>query len=86
MIPFLVGVLLKTFFYTWVYNATSGSVLMAILLHDVFNATLVVIPMPPSDWWYVGMTTAIVTGLVAARPSQWFVQRREPYSSNPAET
>jgi uncharacterized protein len=38
-VPFMLTAALATIVYTWVYNHTSGSVLLAILLHAASNAT-----------------------------------------------
>jgi membrane protease YdiL (CAAX protease family) len=38
-LPFMLTAALATVIYTWVYNRTSGSVLLAILLHAASNAT-----------------------------------------------
>ena len=37
-VPFVLTAMLATVLYTWVYNATNGSVLMAILMHAASNA------------------------------------------------
>jgi membrane protease YdiL (CAAX protease family) len=38
-VPFMLTAALATFIYTWVYNHTGGSILLAILLHAASNAT-----------------------------------------------
>jgi uncharacterized protein len=38
-VPFMLTAALATVIYTWVYNRTGGSVLLAILLHAASNAT-----------------------------------------------
>ena len=41
MLPFMLTAAFATFIYTWVYNQTKGSVLLAILLHASSNAASV---------------------------------------------
>jgi uncharacterized protein len=38
-VPFMLTAALATIIYTWVYNRTGGSILLAILLHAASNAT-----------------------------------------------
>lgn len=39
-VPFMLTAALATFIYTWVYNNTGGSILLAILLHAASNASV----------------------------------------------
>jgi membrane protease YdiL (CAAX protease family) len=39
LLPFIMTAALATFIYTWVYNHTGGSILIAILLHAASNAS-----------------------------------------------
>jgi len=39
LLPFILTAALATFIYTWVYNNTGGSILIAILLHAASNAS-----------------------------------------------
>ncbi len=50
LLPFLLTAVAATFLYTWVYNHTGGSVLLAILLHASSNAA--------SQWLQVLMDEA----------------------------
>ena len=38
LVPFMLTAVFATFIYTWVYNHTGGSILLAILLHASSNA------------------------------------------------
>jgi membrane protease YdiL (CAAX protease family) len=38
-VPFMLTAIFATFIYTWVYNHTGGSILLAILLHAASNAS-----------------------------------------------
>ena len=54
----LVGLLAGTITFTWLYNSTSGSVLMTIIWHGLFNATTACISCQ------TGLTTALISALV----------------------
>ena len=49
IVPFLLTAVFATFLYTWVFNRTNGSVLLAILLHAASNAA--------SQWLHVLLET-----------------------------
>ncbi len=46
---FLLNTIALSILFTWVYNNTSGSILMSILLHTAVNGWAWVIPILPSD-------------------------------------
>lgn len=71
---FLFGAIALTFLFTWLFNHTRGSVLMATLLHGCNNAVSVLVLLVPaqlvvSGWThsfvYGGGATAVVVGVVA---------------------
>lgn len=47
--------LATSFFLTWFFNNTKGSVLAAALFHATMNASLVILPTPASAWYYYGL-------------------------------
>ncbi len=76
LLAFLVSILVNSFFHTWAHNGTGGSILMAILLHDTFNATTAFIPMFPMDWEVIGVTLVSVAAMLAAGRQAWFASPR----------
>jgi membrane protease YdiL (CAAX protease family) len=56
LLPFILTAALATVLYTWVYNHTGGSILIAILMHAASNAATA---------WLTALLTA--TGLVAPK-------------------
>jgi membrane protease YdiL (CAAX protease family) len=66
-LPFALSCVIMSVFYTWMYNGTRGSLLLAVLLHAATNLPLSIVFAPlerhvlPAYWIYVGML-----GLAAA--------------------
>lgn len=71
LLPFLAGILANSFYYTWVYNRTGGSVLSAILLHAAFNTSSGYVPALPSEWGAVAAMAAGAALVVLADRSGW---------------
>lgn len=70
--PFLLSVMVNSFFYTWLFNATGGSVLLAVLLHDTFNTTSAFIPVLPTEWQAIAVAAATVLAFVIPGRAAWF--------------
>ncbi len=71
ILPFLVSVLVNSFFYTWLHNHTGGSILPAILLHDTFNTSSAYVPAAPSEWPVIGVTALAVLLIILSNRSSW---------------
>jgi uncharacterized protein len=71
--------------YTWLYNSTKGSLLLAVLFHTATNAplTLVLLPMGVEDFtgafWLMAALSAVAAIIVVAvfGPSQLSRQQRQ---------
>lgn len=72
-LPFAIQVVAYAVVYTWLYNGTRGSLLIAVLFHAATNAplTLVVLPLgvdplPPIFWMISGLTALWAVVVVVA--------------------
>jgi membrane protease YdiL (CAAX protease family) len=71
-LPFALSCVLMSIFYTWMYNGTGGSLLIAVLLHAATNLPLTVVYAPleervlPAYWIYVGMLAVAASAVVVA--------------------
>jgi uncharacterized protein len=82
---FAIQGLALTVIYTWLYNSTKGSLLLAVLFHTATNAplTLVLLPMGVEDftwpWVLMAALTAVAAIIVVAvfGPSQLSRQHRQ---------
>jgi membrane protease YdiL (CAAX protease family) len=70
-LPFALSVVIMSIFYTWMYNGTGGSLLLAVLLHAATNLPLTIVMGPleervlPAYWIYVGLLAAAAAVLIA---------------------
>lgn len=71
-VPFLVSVVINTFFFTWVHNRCGGSLLMAILLHAAFNSMPAVIPARPTEWPVIGVGAIVALAVILWSRTSWF--------------
>jgi uncharacterized protein len=72
-LPFVVWVLAQAVLFTWIYNSSSGSVLLAIVLHTTVNvsARLLLEPWVGQDnfaviWWLMAAAYVVVAAIVLA--------------------
>jgi membrane protease YdiL (CAAX protease family) len=69
-LPFALSCVIMSVFYTWMYNGTRGSLLLAVLLHAATNLPLSIVFAPlerhvlPAYWIYVGMLALAAAVLV----------------------
>jgi hypothetical protein len=54
-----------TFWYTWIFNHTGGSVLLVILAHSVEGS------IQAEGWVYMGLWLAVAIGLVVFNRKAW---------------
>jgi membrane protease YdiL (CAAX protease family) len=71
-LPFALSCVLMSIFYSWMYNGTGGSLLIAVLLHAATNLPLTIAYAPleervlPAYWIYVGMLAVTASVVVVA--------------------
>jgi uncharacterized protein len=56
--------LMASFFQTWFFNNTKGSVLAAALFHATMNASLIILPTKDSLWYYYALLFVAVIFIV----------------------
>jgi membrane protease YdiL (CAAX protease family) len=70
-LPFALSCVIMSIFYTWMYNGTGGSLLIAVLLHAATNLPLTIVMGPleervlPSYWIYVALLAVAAAVLIA---------------------
>jgi membrane protease YdiL (CAAX protease family) len=70
-LPFALSCVIMSIFYTWMYNGTGGSLLLAVLLHATSNLPLTIVMGPleervlPAFWIFDGMLALAAAALVA---------------------
>jgi membrane protease YdiL (CAAX protease family) len=89
---FLLQELGLTILFTWVYNNTRGSLLLANLFHAASNVAIGVLPVIPADaggslrplWLSVGLLIVVTVAIVAIYgPERLSRQPRDPNSRQP---
>jgi membrane protease YdiL (CAAX protease family) len=70
-LPFAISCVIMSIFYTWMYNGTGGSLLIAVLLHATTNLPLTVVYAPlgervlPAFWTFDAMLAVTAAVLIA---------------------
>jgi uncharacterized protein len=86
---FLIQAIALAVIYTWLYNSTRGSLLLAVLFHTATNAplTLVLLPLGAANWllpfWLMAGFTALAALVVVAVLGPTNLSRR-PRQTEPA--
>ncbi len=87
-LPFALSCVIMSIFYTWMYNGTAGSLLIAVLLHAATNLPLSVAYAPleervlPAYWIYVGMLAVAASAVVVATgPEHLSRSHRKPVTT-----
>jgi membrane protease YdiL (CAAX protease family) len=81
---FLLFVVGQTFFFTWLWNRSGGSLLLAWLLHASINVSLALFSFGDQvqQWWLGGAIFGVLAVLrVLAPGAAWYPAAREPQSS-----
>jgi membrane protease YdiL (CAAX protease family) len=71
-LPFAIGSVIMSIFYTWMYNGTGGSLLIVVLLHATTNLPLTVVYAPLGErvvpvFWLLDAMLAITAAVLIAR-------------------
>jgi len=71
-LPFAISSVIMSIFYTWMYNGTRGSLLIAVLLHATTNLPLTVVYAPLGDrvvpvFWVFDAMLALAAAILIAR-------------------
>ena len=91
---FAIQVVAGAVIYTWLYNSTKGSILLAVLFHTATNApvTLILMPLGVADYtmpfWLLSALMALAAIIVVAvyGPSQLSRQHRQQQTQQPSLT
>ena len=74
VLGFIAGTVSASVIYTWLFNNTKGSVLIASIFHAVYDVTVIwvaaIMPIPPSDMWIglVGLAAIALAIILLAGP------------------
>src|SRR3954454_4470844 len=71
-LPFALSCTIMSIFYTWMYNGTGGSLLLAVLLHAATNLPLTIVYAPLEErvlpaFWLFDAIPALVAAVLIAR-------------------
>jgi|SRR5215207_2266111 len=71
-LPFAIGCVIMSIFYTWMYNGTGGSLLIVVLLHATTNLPLTAVYAPLGErvvpvFWLLDAILAITAAVLIAR-------------------
>jgi uncharacterized protein len=82
-LPFALSCVIMSIFYTWMYNGTRGSLLLAVLLHAATNLPLSIVMAPleervvPAYWLYDAML-AVAAAVLIVRTGAATLSRTQP--------
>jgi uncharacterized protein len=70
-LPFAIGCVIMSIFYTWMYNGTGGSLLIVVLLHAATNLPLTVVYAPLGErvvpvFWLLDAMLALTAAVLIA--------------------
>ena len=88
-LPFAIGAVIMSIFYTWMYNGTGGSLLMVVLLHAATNLPLTVVYAPlgeravPVFWLLDAMLALTAAVLIAYTGAATLSRGREKQTETP---
>jgi uncharacterized protein len=82
-LPFAISCAMMSIFYTWMYNGTGGSLLIAVLLHAMTNLPLTVVYAPLQErvlpaYWTFNALLALVAAVLIARTGDATLSRTHP--------
>jgi membrane protease YdiL (CAAX protease family) len=91
VLEFLAGTISASVIYTWLFNNTQGSILIASIFHAAYDVTVIwvaaIMPIPPSDLWIglVGLAAIALSIILLAGPrlSYPVPRRREETNQRP---
>ena len=71
-LPFALGSVIMSIFYTWMYNGTGGSLLIVVLLHATTNLPLTIVYAPLGErvvgvFWLLDAMLALIAAVLIAR-------------------
>jgi hypothetical protein len=72
---YIVGTIPLTILFTWVYNETRASVLLAMLFHCSINTFYIILPIEPAFRAWVVLLCASALLIIASKPKKWFSRR-----------
>jgi uncharacterized protein len=88
-LPFAIGAVIMSIFYTWMYNGTGGSLLIVVLLHAATNLPLTVVYAPlgeravPVFWLLDAMLALTAAVLIAYTGAATLSRGREKQTETP---
>jgi membrane protease YdiL (CAAX protease family) len=81
-LPFAISSVIMSIFYTWMYNSTRGSLLIAVLLHATTNLPLTVVYAPLGDhvvpvFWIFDAMLALAAAVLITRTGAATLSRNQ---------
>jgi membrane protease YdiL (CAAX protease family) len=82
-LPFALSAVIMSIFYTWMYNGTGGSLLIAVLLHATTNLPITVLYAPLGEqvvpvFWLFDAMLALTAAVLIARTGAATLSRNHP--------
>lgn len=75
----LAGLVLEAILYTWVFNHTKGSLLLALLFHAATAVTSLFLAAVIVPWVGFVVTLGLVTGIVVMEGDQWLKRKEQEH-------